>query len=90
MKAPRIVKLPDLDFIIEGTKSITQGNGILALFCPHDEYCLKTDVDANCFMEKFFHCDEARELEKIHELNRINKFYLKYKNIILQGGYFRK
>jgi len=81
---------PNLDFIVEGTKIITQGAGILALFCPHDEYCQKTDIDTNCFMEKFFHCDEARKLERTHELNRIYKFYLKYRNLILQEGSYLK
>jgi len=80
---------PNLDFVIEGTKSIIQGTGILALFCPHDKYCSKTNIDTNCFMEKFFHCNEARVLEKTHELNRVYRFYLKYKNLILQGGYIK-
>ena len=78
---------PDLDFILEGTKSITQGIGILSMFCPHEEYCPKTDIDANCFYEKFLHCNEARELEKEHQLNDEDNFYLIFKEIILKSVY---
>lgn len=78
---------PDISFVVNGTKTITQGNGILAMFCPHDEYCPKEDLDANCFYEKFLHCGEARQLELIHQLSQINKFYLRYKDQLLMGQY---
>ncbi len=78
---------PDLEFVTNGIKSITQGTGILAMFCPHDEYCPKTDLDANCFYEKFLHCVEARQLEIIRKLSQVNKFYLRYRKQILSGEY---
>ncbi|MCH8329603.1 MAG: hypothetical protein IIB81_04395 [Nanoarchaeota archaeon] len=71
-------KKPDLDFIIRGTETIIQGDGILAMFCPHDEYCSSADIDTNCFYEKFLHCVEARTLELRNILNQVDKFYLKY------------
>jgi len=78
---------PDLEFITEGTKKITEGEGILAQFCPHIEYCPRTDIDLNCFMEKFFHCYKARELEKEHPLSKLYQFYLKNKDLILKGEF---
>lgn len=76
---------PDLEFIANGTRSISEGTGILAQFCPHEEYCPNVHLDANCFYEKFLHCGEARVLELVHQLNQVNKFYLKYKQLLLNG-----
>ena len=70
---------PDLRFINEGTLSISVPNGRYAEFCPHLHYCYKQDVDSNCFYLKFLGCLEARQLEKTHPLNQIDKFNLKYK-----------
>ena len=76
---------PDLEFIANGTRSISEGTGILAQFCPHEEYCPKVHLDANCFYEKFLHCVEARQLEIIHQLSQVNKYYLKYRKQVLSG-----
>ncbi len=78
---------PDLDFITKGTETIMQGEGILAMFCPHDESCPKTDLDPNCFYEKFLHCIEARQLELTNRLSQVDKFYLKYRELVLSGEY---
>jgi len=76
---------PDLEFVTEGTKSITQGVGILAQFCPHNEYCPNSDIDTNCFYEKFLHCIEARQLELIHQLSQVDRYYLRYRKQVLNG-----
>ena len=76
---------PDLEFIADGTKTIAEGIGILAMFCPHDEYCPKSDIDVNCFYEKFLHCVEARQLELIHQLGQVDRYYLRYRKQVLSG-----
>ena len=76
---------PDLEFITNGTRSISEGTGILAQFCPHEEYCPKTDIDTNCFFGKFLYCDEARVLELVHQLSQVNKYYLRYRKQVLNG-----
>ncbi len=72
---------PDLEFIAAGTKSISLPKGKLSEFCPHLEYCLKNAIDDNCFYLKFLHCDDARELEKNHPLNKQDKHFLKYRDV---------
>ena len=80
---------PDLQFIINGTKSIMQGTGILSMLCPHEEYCPKIDIDTNCFYGKFLCCGEARVLELVHQLSQVNKYYLRYRELLLNGELLR-
>jgi len=52
----------DLSFIVDGIKSTNLPKGKLAEFCPCIYYCQKQGVDANCFYEKFLHCDQVDKL----------------------------
>jgi len=81
-KTPRISNDPiDLDFIVEGTKSIEIPEKIESEFCPHIIYCPHKDIDDNCFYNKFLHCDEARILEKDHPLSKRDAHFLKYRDV---------
>ncbi len=79
---PRLVnEKPDLGFIVEGTKSIEIPGGALEEFCPHLEHCHRKDIDANCFYNKFLHCDEARKLEDDYPLSKRDAHFLEYRDM---------
>ncbi len=71
----------DLEFIVEGTKSISVPEGLGEEFCPHLQHCPNKNMDTNCFYNKFLHCDEARKLEEAYPLSKKDAHFLKYRDV---------
>ena len=52
----------DLSLIIGRVKLTNLLKGKLAEFCPVIYACQKQGIDANCFYEKFLHCNQVDKL----------------------------